>query len=118
VGVEFLEASAFTRVVYSHMDEDGLRGLQARLAENPEAGALIPETGGFRKLRVEDPRRGKGKRGGLRLIYYYFEEDERIWMVTVYDKHEATDLSSEQRRAMKAAIGREKAARRARRDRQ
>lgn len=115
--MEFLEASGFTRTVYRYMDEDGLRELQARLAENPVAGDVVPGTGGFRKARVEDPRRGKGRRGGLRVIYYHFDEDDQIWMATVYDKGEAADLSAEQKKAMKAAIGREKVARRARRDR-
>jgi hypothetical protein len=64
--VEFLEASAFTREVYRYMDEDGLRELQARLAADPKAGSVIPRTGGFRKIRVEDPRRGKGDEDGHR----------------------------------------------------
>ncbi len=99
------------------MDEDGLRELQDRLAERPDAGDLIPGTGGFRKVRVEDPRRGKGKRGGLRVIYYHFEEGNQIWLATLYDKGEARDLTAEQKRAMKTAVGREKAARRAQRKR-
>ena len=115
--MEFLEASAFTREVYRYMDEDGLRELQARLATDPKAGAVMPGTGGFRKVRVEDPRRGKGRRGRLRVIYYHFEEDELIWMVTLYDKDEAADLTAEQKKAMRTAIEREKAARRARRAR-
>lgn len=115
--MEFLEASAFTREVYLYMDEDLLRELQARLVADPKAGSVIPGTGGFRKVRVEDPRRGKGRRGGIRVIYYHFEEDELIWIVTLYDKGEAADLTAEQRKAMRTAIEREKAARRARRGR-
>lgn len=110
--MEFLEASAFTRAVYGYMDEDGLRELQDRLAENPDAGDVIPGTGGFRKVRVEDPRRGKGKRGGLRVIYYHFEEDDQVWLATLYDKSEASDLTAEQKRTMKLAVSREKATRR------
>ena len=94
-----------------------MRELQARLATDPSAGAVVPGTGGFRKVRVEDPRRGKGRRGGIRVIYYHFEEDELIWMVTLYDKGEAADLTAEQKKAIRMAIDREKAARRAHRDR-
>ena len=115
--VEFLEASAFTREVYRYLHEDGLRELQARLATDPRAGTVIQGTGGFRKVRVEDPRRGKGRRGGIRVIYYHFEKDALIWMVTLYDKGEAADLTASQKKAMRTAIEREKAARRARRDR-
>jgi mRNA-degrading endonuclease RelE of RelBE toxin-antitoxin system len=115
--VEFLEATAFARAIYDYMDEEGLRELQARLAENPEAGVVIPGSGGFRKVRAEDRRRGKGRRGGLRVVYYHFEEDDQIWLVTLYDKGEAADLSAEQKKVMKAAIGREKIARRAQRER-
>jgi hypothetical protein len=76
--MEFLEALAFTRLASTYLAEDELAGLQARLALDPEAGDLMPGTGGFRKLRVADVRRGKGRRGGLRLIYYYFPADHRF----------------------------------------
>ncbi len=75
---------------------------------NPEAGDVIQGTGGFRKLRWLDQRRGKGKRGGLRVIYYVFPEDEQIWLMTLYDKSEAGDLSPSQKKALKEAIEDEK----------
>ncbi len=53
----------------------------------------MPGTGGFRKIRWEDSRRGNGKRGGLRVIYYYLTTDQQIWFFTLYDKNEATDFS-------------------------
>lgn len=56
-------------------------------------------------------RRGKGRRGGLRVIYYWFDWFDRldqIWMMTIYDKNEAADLTPEQRKALKAAIGAER----------
>ena len=85
------------------------------MAENPEIGDLIRGTGGFRKARWADERRGKGKRGGLRVIYFYFEEEDQIWLLTLYGKDEAADLTSQQKKALQAAITSEKAARRARR---
>jgi hypothetical protein len=51
-----------------------------------------------------DRRRGKGKRGGLRVIYYYLVEDMQIWLLTLYDKDEAIDLSAKEKRLLKAAI--------------
>jgi hypothetical protein len=65
---------------------------------------VSPGTGGFRKLRWTDSRRGKGKRGGLRVVYYYFVSDAQIWLMTVYDKDEAADLTTVEKRALKAAI--------------
>ena len=49
----------------------------------------MPGTGGFRKMRWADPRRGKGRRGGLRIIYYDFPRDHQIWLMTLFDKSEA-----------------------------
>jgi hypothetical protein len=76
--MEFLEAPAFTRYVSGYLTDDEYRELQNRLAAAPEHGDVIPGTGGFRKLRWTDPRRGKGRRGGLRVIYYYFPGEQQI----------------------------------------
>jgi len=78
--------------------------MQSQLATNPELGDLMPGTGGFRKLRWADARRGKGRRGGLRVIYYHFKSDSQIWLVTLYDKNEASDLTAREKKALKAAI--------------
>jgi len=102
--MEFLEAPAFTRYVSSYLSDDEYRELQDRLASAPELGDVIPGTGGFRKLRWADPRRGKGSRGGLRVIYYYFQGDQQIWLMTLYDKSEASDLTPRERQALKSAI--------------
>jgi hypothetical protein len=101
--MEFLEAPAFTRYVYGYLTDDEYRELQNRLAAAPEHGDVIPGTGGFRKLRWTDPRRGKGRRGGLRVIYYYFPGEQQIWLITLYDKDEASDLTPKERQALKNA---------------
>lgn len=72
----------------------------------------MPGTGGFRKVRWEDTRRGKGKRGGLRVIYYYLTADNQIWFFTLYGKNEMTDLTPSEKKALKQAIQRELEARR------
>jgi mRNA-degrading endonuclease RelE of RelBE toxin-antitoxin system len=102
--VEFIEAPVFTQVLADYLGDDDYRALQIYLARKPEAGDIMPGTGGFRKLRWADRRRGKGKRGGLRVIYYYLTADAQIWLMTVYDKDEAEDLSPGERRMLKAAV--------------
>ena len=113
--MEFIEAPAFTRYVSDYMDDERYRELQNVLARNPELGDLIPGTGGFRKARWVDPRRGKGRRGGLRIVYYYFASDQQIWLVTLYDKDEAADLTTKEKKALRDAIGDELKAREAKR---
>ena len=105
--MELIEAPAFTRNVSNYLDDDGYRELQNELTNNPELGDLMPGTGGFRKLRWADKRRGKGRRGGLRIIYYYFSSDQQIWLMTLYDKNEASDLTSKEKKALQAAIAAE-----------
>jgi len=65
--VEFFEAPAFTRHLGTYLDDAGLLALQLSLIDHPEAGKVMPGTGGFRKLRWGDETRSKGKRGGLRM---------------------------------------------------
>jgi mRNA-degrading endonuclease RelE of RelBE toxin-antitoxin system len=102
--MEFIEAPAFSRYVSDYLGDDDYRKLQSELANNPDSGDLIPGTGGFRKLRWADSRRGKGRRGGLRIIYYFFVSDQQIWLVTLYDKNEAADLTPKQKKTLKSAV--------------
>lgn len=108
----FFETPLFTRVVGDYLTDDSYRRLQYALMQNPEQGALIPGTGGFRKIRWEDARRGKGKRGGLRIIYYCFTSAHQIWFFTIYGKNEVTDLTTDEKRALRMAIHAELDARR------
>ena len=110
----FFETPLFTRLLPDYLDDNAYSELQQALAANPDAGEVMPGTGGFRKMRWADPRRGKGKRGGLRVIYYYLTEDYQIWMFTIYDKHEVTDLTARQKQVLKQAIQAELKARRQR----
>ena len=79
---------------------------------HPEAGNLIPGTGGLRKLRFLDPRRGKGKRGGLRVIYYWWSLGLQFWLFTIYDKDEVADLTPPRCKAPKVMVKAELEARR------
>src|ERR1039457_7495513 len=66
---------------------------------------LMPGTGGFRKMRWADARRGKGRRGGLRIIYCYFPSDPQIWLMTLYDKSEAADLTAKDNESFESRDG-------------
>jgi hypothetical protein len=111
--MEFFEAPAFTRHVSSYLRDDEYRELQNRLAAAPELGNVIPGTGGFRKLRWADVRRGKGRRGGLRIIYYYFPGEQQVWLMTLYGKNEASDVTPKEKEALRNAIDTELRARQA-----
>jgi len=100
----FFETPLFTRLLIDYLNDESYRAVQRALIENPELGNGMPGTGGFRKVRCEDSRRGKGKRGGLRVIYYSLTADHQIWFFTLYDKDEATDLTSGEKKALKKAI--------------
>ena len=94
------------------MDEEAFGGLENLLMKHPEAGDPMPDTGGLRKLRFADARRGKGKRGGLRVIYYWWDAGFQFWLFTLYDKDEMADLTRQQRKALKGMIKAELEARR------
>lgn len=106
--MEFIEAPFFTQLLAEYLGDEEYRELQLHLARAPEAGDVIQGTGGFRKVRWADPRRGQGRRGGLRVIYYYFEQDRQIWFLTMYGKDEAADLAPKEKRALKTAVEEEK----------
>jgi hypothetical protein len=102
--MEFIEAPAFTRYLSAYLDDEEYRALQKQLGLGPDVEDLIPGTGGFRKIRWADKKRGKGRRGGLRVIYYHFAADHQIWLMTLYGKNEAADLSPGEKKALKSAI--------------
>jgi mRNA-degrading endonuclease RelE of RelBE toxin-antitoxin system len=81
----FIETRLFTRLVQDYLGDDEYRRLQIALLENPEAGDIIPGSGGIRKVRWRAP--GRGKRGGYRVIYYAKITQGMIWMLTMYPKN-------------------------------
>lgn len=109
---EFVELPAFERYRAEYLDDDGFRALQAALMTDAQAGDVIEGTGGLRKLRFADQRRGKGRRGGLRVIYFWWEAGAQFWLFTLFDKDEAADLTPQQRRALKVIVKEELDARR------
>lgn len=106
----FVETGVFTQRVRQLGLEKSLRVLQAELLANPEAGDLDPGTGGLRKVRMGDPLRGRGKRGGARVHYLWLPHVRRIYLLYVYGKQEAAGLSAAQKRALAQVVQAIKAA--------
>lgn len=100
----FVELPSFERFREDYLNDDEYKDLQSLLIESPKAGDVIKNTGGLRKLRFEDKRRGKGKRGGLRVIYYYQTTALEFLLFSIYDKGEATDLSNEEKSLFKSKL--------------
>ena len=87
----FTESLAFSRKVYEVLSEDELIALEYRLVLAPDSGDLIPGAGGLRKIRVASG--GKGKRGGSRVIYYWYVNPEKIQFCRIYEKSSQADLT-------------------------
>lgn len=92
--MEIVETSVFTKRINEVLPDDEYRQLQWALVLHPNAGTLIPGAKGLRKLRWSVS--GRGKRGGLRVIYYLWMKDEKIYMLFPYLKSEQEDLTREQ----------------------
>lgn len=100
----FIELPAFERMREEYFEDPSLKELQIELMKNPEAGDVIKGTGGLRKVRYADEKRGKGKRSGLRVIYFWKDADDQFWLFTVYDKDEASDLTPAQCKMLKQRL--------------
>jgi hypothetical protein len=100
----FIELPTFEHQRDKYLDDDSFGRLQDELMKNPAAGDLIVGTGGLRKLRFGDIRRSKGKRGGLRVIYYYWTAGPEFWLFTLFDKDEMADLTPKQRAVLKERL--------------
>jgi mRNA-degrading endonuclease RelE of RelBE toxin-antitoxin system len=96
------ETAIFTKQVKQLLDAESYRLLQLRLVADPEAGALIPGTGGLRKIRWQGS--GRGKRGGIRAIYYWAGQVDVLLMLLAYPKNEREDLTPEQKKILATLV--------------
>jgi len=99
--VIFIETPVFEEDIQQLPDETYAE-LQQHLADHPDAGDVIQDTGGIRKVRWNLP--GTGKRGGVRVIYYWRVAEDQILMLLAYKKAKQTDLTSSQKRALKTIV--------------
>jgi hypothetical protein len=96
--MRFVETPVFTRALRRLLSDEAYRALQLALLLRPEQGPQIPGSGGLRKLRWRTP--GHGKRGGLRVIYYWAPAGETFYMLYAYSKNEQGDLTRAQVRVL------------------
>lgn len=100
--ITVVETSIFTRRVEKLLSAEEREALVDYLAANPEAGDVMEELGGIRKVRFA--AKGRGKSGGVRVIYFFHTENTPLYALTVYAKNEKADLSGEDRKAMRAFV--------------
>jgi len=100
--MEFIETTGFSSIRENYFDDSQFHMLQLYLLDRPDAGDIIKGSGGVRKLRWGLP--GQGKRGGVRVIYYWITKDHQILFLTAYAKNEASDLSPEAIKAMREIV--------------
>ena len=100
----FVETPIFTKQLSAYLSDNEYRNLQNFLIENPYTGDVIQETGGLRKLRWKIGN--QGKRGGLRVIYYYQKANDQIYFMTLYAKNEMANLSAQEKKILKQMIER------------
>ncbi|MGH9793959.1 MAG: hypothetical protein ACRD5G_04225 [Candidatus Acidiferrales bacterium] len=104
----FIESRLFARQLKAQPGDaemEVLSAIQQDLLKNPGIGVVIPGLGGVRKARAANPHRRKGKRGGSRYFYYYFEHRGRIYLLYLLDKDERDDLSDEDRALLRSLAG-------------
>lgn len=92
--MEFIETPTFTRLLTELLTDDDYTALQNVLVVNPERGDIIKGSGGIRKLRHALP--GRGKSGGVRVIYYWLRDDSQIFMLLIYPKSKKDDLTDQE----------------------
>jgi len=99
--VQFVETPIFTRQITDLLDDSDYRRFQVFLAAKPETGDVIRGSGGLRKIRWS--AQGRGKSGGIRIIYYLLEEDE-IYLLLAYPKNKQEDLTNDQLRVLRTLV--------------
>lgn len=96
--MRFVETPIFTKIITRFLDDEDYRSLQIALMLRPEQGPIIRGAGGLRKVRWA--KAGSGKRGGIRVIYYWAPPEGAFFMLYAYSKNEQSDLTPTQARLL------------------
>lgn len=102
--IDIIETDNFLTEVSDLLTAEELSGLKTYLARNPESGVVIPGTNGIRKIRWGQKSKNRGKRGGVRAIYYYRDLNMPLFLLAVYAKGKKTDLSDRDKEELKALV--------------
>ena len=100
--MRFIETTSFTKRITTILADDDYRKLQDALALRPEAGPVISGSGGIRKVRWARP--GSGKRGGIRVIYFWAPDEQVVYLLLVFPKNVQDDLTAEQLGLLRRAV--------------
>ncbi len=100
----FIESPIFERYRSDYLSDEEYRAFQNLLLELPKSGDVIKGTGGLRKVRYSQQSRGKGKRGGVRIIYYWLDARNRFYLITLYNKDEMADLTISELKTLKTLV--------------
>lgn len=103
--MQFIETGIFTRQVTSLLSDDEYGQLQVAISAHPDMGVIIPHSGGLRKVRWS--MTGRGKRGGVRAIYYWVVAQNQILMLFMYPKSEKDDLTPQQLKLLRDVVEKE-----------
>ena len=98
----FIETSEFTKQLPAHLDDQSYAALQTFLSARPDAGDIIRGSGGIRKIRWGP--KGRGRRGGSRIIYYWLVAEDEIYLLTMYRKGVKEDLSPAERASWRKVV--------------
>jgi mRNA-degrading endonuclease RelE of RelBE toxin-antitoxin system len=98
----FMETAYYTKVIADYLSDEDQGKFQAHLIEQPDDGDIIKGTGGIRKIRWA--AKGKGKSGGVRIIYYWRTARDQIYLLTIYGKNEASTLTAGEKEYLKKMV--------------
>jgi mRNA-degrading endonuclease RelE of RelBE toxin-antitoxin system len=101
--MEYIESPLFSKLIESYLKDEEYAAFQWDLALHPEKGDLIKGSGGLRKIRWLG--KGRGKSGGVRIIYYYKNREGQIWLLTIYSKNEDENIPISILKKIKEEIG-------------
>jgi len=102
VAMEFIETPIFTKLVQELLPDDQYRELQAHLTRYPDAGVMVQGSGGLRKIRWAPKK--QGKRGGVRVVYYWVLKGDFVYMIYVYSKTDQNDLTTQQLKLLRKIV--------------